>query len=960
MEPEPHKGVDRDPGEFAAFGPFLLFPGARQLQRDGKPVEIGGRALEVLIELVTQAGRVVSKAELVSAIWEDTTVVEGVLRTHVCNLRKALGDGVAGARYVTSVAGRGYCFVAPVVRSVAEATTPASPSAWKVPHGLPPRLARMAGRDEVVRTLTAQILEHRFVTLVGAAGIGKTTVAVAVAHALLDHFGGAVRFIELGPLADPALVGTTVASTLGVPMQTDDPVESLRAFLHDKRLLLVLDNCEHVVEAAANLAEHLFLRAPGVHLLTTTRESLRVEGEHAHHLGPLETPMEHLGLNAETVQTFPAVHVFLERAAASGWSGDLADEDVPIVAETCRRLDGVALALELAASFVGQHGLRGLPGVLDDRLRLLCQHGCRTAPPRQQTLDALIAWSYERLREPERVILRRLSVFVGAFSIHAAKAVALEGGDFDECLVEVMDELVAKSLLSDSVADRMVVYRLLETTRVYALERLAESGEFERVSQSHAAFFTEHLALGSEGMASEPAGRQRAMLGDLRVALQRCFSSPLGSVAGVRLAAAAAKMLLELGLVSECQTWCRRALDVIEAPDAGTFVEVDLLEAFAIAAMFSKGNADHLRSALSRGVALARALGGGDHEVRLLGHLNSFLIRRGEFKEALEVAERCATPARAAEIGGQVRARWMLAFSHHLSGDQAAAAEHCEAALRLEPTSGELPPVVSGRSRGLFIHPHLGIVARILWLRGHPDRALATARNVVHAVAALKQPFARSSAMILCEAVFVWCGEWAGAEGLINMLADLVDRYSLGSQRGAVTALRGEFLVRTGRPQEGCALLRTAASMQKAEQNASQASMYAGALAEGLAATGALAEALGTVESAITEAEQRGGTLNLPELQRIKGVLLALRSPTDERAVDEALYAALETARRQGAIAWELRATTALARERLRRGGGRNELRDLAALYARFSEGMGTPDLQEARSLLDGHRAESA
>jgi predicted ATPase len=503
-----------------------------------------------------------------------------------------------------------------------------------------------------------------------------------------------------------------------------------------------------------------------------------------------------------------------------------------------------------------------------------------------------------------------------------------------------MSELVAKSLLSASVEDGAVVYRLLETTRVYALERLAESGEIERVSLRHALLFTERLG-------------RAADLGNVRAALKWSFSSPAGHSAGARLAAAAARTLLDLGLVSECQSWCRQALDVIGAPDAGTFVEVDLLEAFAISAMFSRGNGDDVRDALARGVELAQALGGADHEVRLLGHLNSFLVRRGDFKEALEVAERSITPVRVAKSAGQVRAKWMLAFSHHLCGHQAIAEEHCRSALAMEPTSLESQTAATGHSRSLFSHPHLGTFARAQWLRGQPDRALAAARRVVHGVAELKHPFERSSALILSEAIFVWCGEWADAERLLDMLIDLVERYSLGSQRGAAMALRGELLVKTGRPREGCALLRSAASMQKAERNASFATVYAGALAEGLAATGSLEEALGTVEGAIAEAERRGGTFDLPELLRVKGAILAARSPTDETAGCEALSAAIELARRQGALALELRATTALARERLRRGGSADVLGDLSAVYARFTEGMETADLQAARSLLE-------
>jgi predicted ATPase/DNA-binding winged helix-turn-helix (wHTH) protein len=914
------KNVDRDLGEVAAFGPFRLHATARLLERDGEPVEIGGRALDILIALVNQAGRVVGRADLLSTIWADSTVVAGVLRTHVYNLRKALGDGAGRARYVTSVAGRGYCFVAPVVWSAGAATPPATMGAWKLAHGLPPRLARMAGRDDTVQTLADQLTEHRFVTILGAAGIGKTTVAVAVGRELLDDFGGAVRFIELGSLTDPALVAATVASALGLPMQAEDVVESVRAFLHDKRFLLVLDNCEHVVDAAAALAELLYLRAPHVHVLATSREALRVEGEHAHRLNPLETPGEVLGMDADTLQTFPAVQVFLERAAASGWSGELSNDDVPVVAETCRRLDGVPLALELAASFVGQCGFHGMAAVLDDRLRLLRQRGRRTAPIRQQTLHALVAWSYDRLSEPERVVLRRSSVFVGTFPFGAARMVALEQDDSDETLLDVMNELVAKSLLSVSVEDGVVVYRLLETTRVYVLERLTESGELERMSLRHARHFAERVA-------------RPADLGNVRAALKWSFSSPVGHAAGARLTAAAARILLELGLVSECQNWCRQALDVIGAASSDTLLEIDLQEAFAIAAMFSSGNGDDAHRALSRGVELARSLGDGDRQVRLLGHLNSFLIRIGDFPRALEVAERSVVPARSAQIGGQVRSRWMLAFSHHLCGHQAIAEEHCESALRLDGKSGELP-TAAHREEGLFSILHLAVLARTLWLRGYPDRALAAARDVLDGVAALRHPFEKSSALITCEAIFVWCGEWADAERLLEMLAELVERHSLGSQRGAATALRGEFLVKTGRPQEGCALLQTAAAMQKAERNASFVTVYAGALAEGLAAAGALEEALGTIERAIVDAERRGGTFDLPELLRVKGTLLARRSPADERCVDETLAGAIELARRQGALAWELRATTALARERRGRRGAAADLRDLSAVCA--------------------------
>jgi predicted ATPase/DNA-binding winged helix-turn-helix (wHTH) protein len=662
-------------GEIIDFGPFRLDPGARRLEREGEPVQIGARALDILLVLVGAAGKVVGKAELMSAVWPDTSVVEGALRTHVYNLRKVLGDGVDGARYITSVAGRGYCFVVPVVRgSIAEKI----PLGRTVVHSLPPRLSRITGRDETVRAIAADLREHRLVTILGAGGIGKTTVAVAVGNALLDEFAGAVHLIELGSLAEPTLVAPTVAATLGIAIQSHDVVERLRSAVQDQHVLFIFDNCEHVVAAAARLVEALLTNASHVHVLATSREALRIEGEHVHHLGPLETPPEEFGMTAEALQAVPAAQVFLERAAASGWVGQLTDADVPIVAETCRRLDGVALAIELAASFVGQCGIDGMATVLDDRLRVLRQRGRRTAPPRQQTLHALVAWSYDRLPEHERVVLRRLSVFVGVFSPDAAKAIALNGVEAANGLQESMTELVSKSLVSATVQDGALVYRLLETTRAYALEQLRESGELEHVCRLHAEFVAELLE-----RTHDAPGRQRAELANVRTALEWSCASPSRLAVCARLAAAAAPMLLDLGLLVECHRWCSHALTGMGELDY--LVELRLREGLALSTLW-RGYTDGVRPAFERALELAHQLDRGDHEVRLLEHLNFLLQRSGNLKGALEVATRSVEAARTTTT--MATAEWMVARSHYMLGDQTAALDHCEAGFRLAEQSG--------------------------------------------------------------------------------------------------------------------------------------------------------------------------------------------------------------------------------------------------------------------------------
>src|SRR5258708_3405367 len=372
--------------DVSSFGPFRLFAAERLLSNWSEPLHMGGRALDILITLVERAGEVVTRKELISRVWPDVIVEEANLRVHVAGLRKALGDGHDGARYVANVPGRGYCFVAPVTRSASQrALLQAQPLVTDRLRKLPVRLTRMIGRDDTVRALSAELMTRRFVSIVGPGGMGKTTVAVWIAHALIDDFAGAVFFVDLGALTDPGLVPTAVASALGFMMQAQDPFLSLLTFLGERRVLLVLDNCEHVIDAAAALAEPVVSEAPQAHILATSREALRVEGEDVHLLYPLDGPRDDVGLTADEALTFPAVQLFMERAAAGGYCSELSDTDAPIVASICRKLDGIALAIELAAGRVSSHGIRGVAELLDNRFKLLWQ-GRPTAPPRHRNL----------------------------------------------------------------------------------------------------------------------------------------------------------------------------------------------------------------------------------------------------------------------------------------------------------------------------------------------------------------------------------------------------------------------------------------------------------------------------------------------------------------------------------------------------------------------------------------------
>ncbi len=303
--------------ESISFGPFELSSGERILRRDGLVLPLGGRALDILIYLVGRPGEVVTKKELIDHAWPNVVVEEGSLRVHIAAIRKALGDGQFGNRYITSIKGRGYCFVAPVSRLSAASRPVDDGSTSKKGPAFPPRLSRMIGREVAVDTISGQLVTGRFVTIVGAGGIGKTTVAVSIGRRLFEEFGDLVYFIDLGSLKDPLLVASAIGLALGLPINERDPVPNLIAALRHRRVLLVFDSCEHVIETASVLAKRIFNEAPQVHILATSREVLSVEGEQVHRLAPLECPSAGAHPTAEEALAFPAVRLFVERATAN-------------------------------------------------------------------------------------------------------------------------------------------------------------------------------------------------------------------------------------------------------------------------------------------------------------------------------------------------------------------------------------------------------------------------------------------------------------------------------------------------------------------------------------------------------------------------------------------------------------------------------------------------------------------
>jgi predicted ATPase/DNA-binding winged helix-turn-helix (wHTH) protein len=931
-----------------SFGPFQLRVRGRLLTKGGTAVDLGARALDLLIALVSSPNEVVGKKELMSRVWPDVIVEEGSLRFHMNGLRKALGDGKDGARYIATLPGRGYCFVAPVSRptGVGDAAT-AAPADF--PHAnLPSRLSRIVGREGDVLALSAQLIASRLVTIVGSGGVGKTTVAVAVGNHLSGAFSGAVLFVDFGMLSDPNLVAPGVASMLGLAVGSNDVRPSLIAYLHDQRILLILDTCEHLIDAIATLAASIITAAPQVHILSTSREALRIDGERVYKLDALGCPPDDPELTAEAVLTFPATQLFVEQAAASGGRLDISDADARVVASICRKLDGVALALELAARRVETCGLPQIAALLDQHMTLGWL-GSRSAPPRQRTLQATLEWSFSLLTKPERIVLRRLAVFVGHFTLDAALEVVTSAALDQSTVFGAIDSLVAKSMLAAQPIGAMMRYRLLDTTRAYALEIGADDGERTELAVRHAAYFERWLEQFGADWPTLSTGTERAphfaALNDVRAALEWCFG-PKGNVqVGVGLAAAATHIFLAMSLLPECHRWSHRALLALDDSIRGGPEEMHLQAGLGISSMYTMGSSEQSHAALTRGLELAEKFFDPVEQLRLIAQLHSFHRRAGDFDRMLAVAQRGAAVAR--EVAGPtgiIAAHSLLGQSHHLIGNQAAARAHLEAALASAPASNSAE---AGRFGFHSARPRINL-ARTLWLLGHPEQAVRLARKTVDGFAAI-QPITIPIALLWGGCVFRWSGDLTTAKECIDRLIWHAERHALTPYQAVGCGLRGLVFIQEGEIETGVELLRGALATLSAERYELYTTELNGALAQGLAMMGRLDQALLTIDRTIARVE-RHGELFMPELQRVRGEVL--EKTADWRGAEEAFCRSIELADQQSALSWRLRASISLARLQLRQGRREEAREALAETYARFSEGFDTADLKAAERLL--------
>ena len=462
------------------FGRFELQPHERRLLVDGEAVLLGGRALDVLTVLAEHAGQLVTKNELLERVWPGVVVEEHNIVTQVSGLRKVLGGDL-----IATIPGRGYRFTARVERAAGVEPTPEKvepPQAQGLRTNLPVTLSPLIGREVDLRELQAAIASHRLVTLLGPGGTGKTLLAQHLLHLAQGSFEHGVCLVDLTQVADPVAVAGAVATALGVAAGRRDPLAGLCEAVAPLRLLLVLDNAEHLLAEVARVADALHRTAPDLRMVVTSQAPLRLSAEHPYRLSGLALPPA--GSSVTQAATFGAVALFVDRAQRAARRFSLNDETLGPVLHLCRQLDGSALAIEMAAARLPLLGLTGLVSALDERLALLT-NGQRDRPDRQQTLRAMLDWTHALLSTAEQKVFRRLAVFVGSARLVAAQEVAMDDELDAWAVLDALAGLVDRSLVALVDTGGEPRYRLLESPRAYALQRLQAAGEAEHTRMRH-------------------------------------------------------------------------------------------------------------------------------------------------------------------------------------------------------------------------------------------------------------------------------------------------------------------------------------------------------------------------------------------------------------------------------------------------------------------------------------------
>jgi non-specific serine/threonine protein kinase len=758
-----------------AFGPFRLDRPNRRLHRGVSTISLRPKAFAVLDYLLARAGRLVTKDQLLAAVWPDTTVTDTVLKVCVRELRDALGDDPEAPRFIETAHRLGYRFIAQVSSG-----------------NLPVAVSSLIGRQREIDDVSGALERSRLVTLVGAGGSGKSRLALEVAGSVVDTFGDGVWWVDLAPVTHEAFVAQAVATVLGVRDQPGHLLPSLLArFLARRDLLLVVDNCEHLIASAAQLLQELLRTAPKLRVLATSREPLRSEGERVEFVPSLSVPDRGDMLTVAEAFEYEAIRLFDERARFAQPSFVLSNVNCQAVAEICRRLDGMPLPIELAAARVRSLPVEQITARLDDCFRVLSA-GRRGELPRHQTLRAVIDWSYNLLTEAERCLLRRLSVFVDSFTFEAAVHTVGELPTVGSDVADLMSRLVDKSLLfiTERQNHGLWRYRLLETVRQYAYEKLLAEEDASGALIRHADY---HLQLAETIEPRINTPDRQAWLAVLqrehanfRVATERALERGERGVA-LRLASALFWFWFHGGRWREGRTFLRAAL-LHETAPAGSRARALLGEGVLA---WAEGDYGSAGPRLDECITIARSLEDYSTTAHALHFLAMVRLAEDRPAEGRRLAEEAVGVAHRADDSFCLTIA-LASFGVVLL----ALAEHDEARAVLEES------VRRGReaSDGWAVALPLRNLAIIAYRRGEYDTALMLLKESLRDLRALDEKwFLSRSIETLAQVVALQCDHQRAARlfGAAEALREAVGASVLAFYRAdydrAIAAVRDQL-----------------------------------------------------------------------------------------------------------------------------------------------------------------------
>jgi predicted ATPase/DNA-binding winged helix-turn-helix (wHTH) protein len=933
-----------------SFGPFRLYPKRQQLLLRTEPVKLGGRSFELLHLLVQRSGQLVRKDELIAAAWPDVYVHYSNLKVNMSSLRRSLGDVQTAPIYIATIAGHGYRFVAPVRTAISEPADQGRPEKSQEMSG-PPAQRDIVGREADIANVLADLRNKQHVTLVGAGGIGKTTIATAVARALERDYPDGVCFIDLSIIDDPSLVPVALAAALGLRGNPGDTLGAILDYVRQRRMLVILDNCEHVLPAATIFARGFTSDNGTSKLLATSREPLETPAEHVVWIDPLACPNVVDVMTAEQALRFPAVELFVRRA--SEWTGyELVDTDCAAVVQICRALDGLPLAIELVAAKMEHYAPHELLAMLDEHVGFQNPHSSQ-ATPRHETLLATIDWSFRLVPQNEAIIFRLASVFADAFELDDIGAVAAAIGLKPVQVAAGLGGLVTKSLVTAQVSGAGLSYRLLDSTRRYATARRQESSMDVLALHCHARRILTLLKRSEDECewsdVHDWLSRYRGRLADLRAALSWAFGHGNEKGLGIELAAAAIPLWSEMSLLSESQQWVASALDAADTVPCDDLLKAKLACSRAWGLFYARKLRNENEETWLAAVSYARSANSPDYHMRALLGLSYYLMQIGQIDKAIKRLEEL-------RMLSKIHGDWpgipdgdrALAWAKAHAGDLTWSWDILSRQAKIYSKPNKRTRMAElDVDRYISTRFYLPIVA---WLNGHVDYAASAASEAVVASTNAGHLVSQANALGLgALPVSLYNGDLDALETYTEQLQSILRRERIARwvpvQRffaAVVRDLNGDH--------DAVLDMRDAVTELIECRYLMRIGMYLAHLADALSRQGRIPEAQETIAMALRHQEQQRERWCRPEVQRVQASLL-LRSGQYSDA-KRLLRIARDEARKMNSVSFELRIVNDLAS--LYTGTGRNKdaARLLRPLLERFTEGSSTRDLRATLQLL--------